>query len=113
MVRPAVEYADLKPLRDRRVIIWPDNDQDGHRAASALRDALPQARILQVTDLSEGDDAADVSPQDPEAWLADRLVEAATHDEQSTNDAKDAPPPEDQPEPDLPPRGGRRLSLVA
>jgi hypothetical protein len=89
----AVEYADLKPLRGRKVIVWPDNDQDGHRAASALRDALPQARILQVTDLPEGDDAADVSPQDPEAWLADRLVEAVTHDEQSTNDAKDAPPP--------------------
>ena len=78
----AVEYADLKPLRDRKVIIWPDNDQDGHRAASALRDALPQARILQVTDLPEGDDAADLGPlEDPEAWLAERLVEAEPRDQ--------------------------------
>ena len=72
----ATEHADLTPLRDRKIIIWPDNDLDGHRAASALRDALPQARILQVTDLPEGDDAADVSLDDPEAWLAERLVEA-------------------------------------
>jgi hypothetical protein len=77
----AVEHADLKPLRARKIIVWPDNDQDGHRAAIALRDALPQARILQVTDLPEGGDAADVSLDDPEAWLAERLVEVETHDQ--------------------------------
>jgi putative DNA primase/helicase len=82
----ATEYADLTPLRDRQIIIWPDNDIDGHRAASALRDALPQARILQVTDLPESYDAADVSLDDPEAWLAARLVEAGTHDQQNTGD---------------------------
>ena len=86
----ATEHADLTPLRDRKIIIWPDNDLDGHRAASALRDALPQARILQVADLPEGDDAADVSPDDPEAWLAERLVEAETHDQHSTDDATES-----------------------
>jgi hypothetical protein len=71
----AVGHADLSPLRDRKVIIWPDNDDDGHRAASDLRHALPQAGILQVLDLPESHDAADVSPEDPEAWLAERLAD--------------------------------------
>jgi AAA domain/Domain of unknown function (DUF6371)/Toprim-like len=84
----AVEHADLKPLLARKVIIWPDNDQDGHRAASDLRHALPQARILQVADLPEGHDAADVNPEDPEAWLAERLVAEAQEEQ------KPEPPPD-------------------
>jgi AAA domain/Domain of unknown function (DUF6371)/Toprim-like len=74
----SVEHADLTPLRDRRVIIWPDNDEDGHRAANDLKRALPHASVVQVLDLPESHDAADVTPDDPDVWLAGRLIAEAS-----------------------------------
>jgi hypothetical protein len=70
----SVEYADLTPLAGRKVIIWPDNDAEGQKAASGLKRLLPLARVLRVDDLGGGDDAADIpAPDDPDGWLADRL----------------------------------------
>ena len=69
----AVGQADWTPLLNRRVIIWPDNDETGHKAAAEIAARLSQARVLQVRDLPEGHDAADIQPDDPEAWLRERL----------------------------------------
>lgn len=66
-------YADLRPLERRRVIIWPDADEPGRRAAAEIQVRLPHARILRVDDLPDGSDAADVTPDDPAAWLQSRL----------------------------------------
>ena len=70
----AVDKADWTPLTDRDVIVWPDADVAGRKAAAAIVDRLPAARMLRVNDLPEGHDAADVGPiEDPEAWLLNRL----------------------------------------
>ena len=58
----------------RRVIIWPDNDEAGAKAADKIAQKLRRARILRVDDLGPGHDAADIDPpDDPDAWLTDRL----------------------------------------
>jgi putative DNA primase/helicase len=67
------DHADLTPLHGRGFIIWPDNDSQGAKAAATIHAKLPRARVLRVADLGESDDAADVAPDDPAAWLADRL----------------------------------------
>jgi hypothetical protein len=72
----AVAHADLRPLHGRDVIIWPDNDADGRKAADELRRRLPGARALKVDDLPDGDDAADLEGEgcdDPSSWLEQRL----------------------------------------
>ncbi len=69
----SVSYTDWMPLRSRTTIIWPDNDNSGHTAAAWLSGELPHARILEVRDLPEGHDAGDVQPDNPEAWLRERL----------------------------------------
>ena len=69
----SVDSADLAPLRGRDVTIWPDADQAGCSAAQKLLSRLPGARVVRVDDLSDGFDAADVNPDDPETWLAERM----------------------------------------
>lgn len=68
----AVAQADWTPLRSRTVIIWPDNDNAGHKAATQVQNILPHASIIRVDDMPDGHDAADVTLEDPDAWLADR-----------------------------------------
>lgn len=89
---------DWSPLAGRRVIIWPDNDAPGHKAAAAIQSTLTkiarQVETLHVDDLPEGADAADITPADPVAWLRARL----------TAPEQEPPPAEDyedyeQPEP--------------
>ena len=69
----AVAQTDWTPLHDRQVIIWPDNDQAGHKAATQVQNILPHASIIRVDDLPDGHDAADVSLKNPADWLADRV----------------------------------------
>lgn len=69
----SVDKADLSPLNGRQVIIWPDNDEPGRKAAAYLRERLPNASVLDVDDLDEGADAADIFPDDPLDWLNHRL----------------------------------------
>lgn len=65
--------ADLAPLKGRDVIVWPDNDAEGRKAAQHIARAL-SASLLRVNDLPAKADAADVSVEDPDAWLKARLV---------------------------------------
>ena len=69
----AAQYADVSPLAERDVLVWPDNDVEGHSAAADLRKMLPQVRVLRVEDLPPGGDAADIYPENPEAWLRAHL----------------------------------------
>jgi hypothetical protein len=69
----AVDATDFSPLKGRKVIIWPDNDSPGLKAAAQIAAKLPAARIMAVSDLAAGADAADVQPDHPEQWLQERL----------------------------------------
>jgi putative DNA primase/helicase len=47
----SVELADWEILQNRKVIIWPDNDEPGMKAAMYIKKILPKAEIL---DMGEG-----------------------------------------------------------
>jgi 5S rRNA maturation endonuclease (ribonuclease M5) len=42
-----VTYVDLSPLKDRDVIIWPDNDDHGILAAKHIASSIPNAIIIE------------------------------------------------------------------
>jgi hypothetical protein len=70
----AVGKADWTPLRGRRVIIWPDNDAPGRKAASEVAKA---ARAVGAASVS----VVPVPHDWPDGWdLADPLPEGATAD---------------------------------
>lgn len=89
---------DWSILAGRRVIIWPDNDIAGHKAAAAIRNVLApiarQVETLHVDDLPDGADAADISPADPVAWLRARLAapEPPPVEDYTEADPADEPP---------------------
>lgn len=64
-------------LKDRDVILWPDNDEPGQKAAAELSKILkPMARSLRQIDvatLPPAGDAADLVTDDPIEWLRVRL----------------------------------------
>lgn len=64
-------------LKDREVIIWPDNDEPGHKAARELQTILKpiagKIQTLRVDDLPDKADAADLTTDDPAAWLVEHL----------------------------------------
>jgi hypothetical protein len=66
-----VNRADLSPLAGRDVIVWPDADAPGAKAATALvarlRPTAKRVRVVRVDDLPAKADAADVS------WTAAEL----------------------------------------
>ena len=56
----AAKKAIWQVLKGRKVIIWPDNDDVGQKAAQVIQDNLPQARIINLPhDLPKGFDVAD------------------------------------------------------
>lgn len=71
-----VSRSDWSPLSGKHVLIWPDNDASGHKAAGELRTILSAiaatVRILRVDDQPEGADAADLITDDPASWVRDR-----------------------------------------
>lgn len=73
----SVHQNDWRSLAGRDVVIWPDNDQPGHKAAEELRAILaPIARsvvVLPVAGLPDKADAADLPSDTPESWFHDRL----------------------------------------
>lgn len=73
----SVKSADWSVLRGRDVVIWPDNDEPGAKAAAELQSILcgiaATISTLHVDDLPEKSDAADIIPDDPIGWLNDRL----------------------------------------
>ena len=86
----AVGKADWRPLQDRDVIMWPDADQAGHRAARAVARYIPHPQVVELPPgLPEGWDLADPLPDglDPRAILE--------------NAAKGQPAADDWPEPVL------------
>ena len=69
----AVSKADITPLRDRRIVIWPDNDDAGRKAANLIA-----ARALEGGAASVA--IVEVPKEFGEKWdLADPIPEAAAH----------------------------------
>jgi Domain of unknown function (DUF6371) len=68
----AVSKADWQPLRGRNVTVWPDADQPGHDAATALvarlRGVAAKVAVLDVGERPQGWDVADAIA---EGWTAD------------------------------------------
>src|SRR5262245_15892820 len=51
------------PLKDRRVVIWPDFDMAGKRYAEKVQKSVPQAALVRVPlDFPKGWDLADPAP---------------------------------------------------
>ena len=48
-----VNNSDWAPLKDRSVVVWPDNDKAGAKAADKIKEHLPQAAILTVPEGKE------------------------------------------------------------
>lgn len=69
----AVNKADVSPLRDRTVVVWPDNDDAGLKAAKQIA-----ARALEVGAASVT--VVEVPREFGDKWdLADSIPEAAAH----------------------------------
>jgi hypothetical protein len=88
--------ADLSPLQRRKLILWADADELGRAAMKRIAKRLPQARIVDTSDLADGFDAWDLEQQgcdEPEAWLQARLREPEP-------EARPEPEPTPAPEPD-------------
>lgn len=64
----AVGTADWSPLKDREVVIWPDNDEPGRKAAAQIKERLPRAHVVTVPlDFPEAWDMADALPANYDA----------------------------------------------
>lgn len=78
----SVKHVDWSPLKGRSVLIWPDNDQAGFKAAAEIRDQISdiikQLIIIRPpSSEKKGWDAADFSgtPEDAEKWIRARIDE--------------------------------------
>lgn len=70
----ATGKADWRPLRGRRVTVWPDNDAAGRKAAADIPTALAAAGAASVT-------VVDIPADWPEGWdVADPLPPGITRD---------------------------------
>jgi hypothetical protein len=73
-----VRKADWSPLKGRRVAIWPDADEPGHKAALAAADAALQAGAAEVSIIAipegkfQGWDLADALSED---WTSEKVTE--------------------------------------
>lgn len=74
----SVHQNDWRPLAGREVVIWPDNDEPGRKAATELSTLLSpiarSVRILSTNGLAEGEDAADLPSDTPDTWFHSRLA---------------------------------------
>ena len=71
----AINQTDWTPLIDREVVIWPDHDEAGTKAAANISAKLPKARIVAVSPhLPPKWDLADWKPGDPDT---DELIRKA------------------------------------
>lgn len=76
---PSFRRADWSPLKGRKVVLWPDNDEPGitamGRLASLLQPIATEIKGLRVTDMPPGWDAADWSEDMPEpmVWAKARV----------------------------------------
>lgn len=69
----AVAKTDWSPLSERDVTIWPDADEPGTKAATAVKARLPHARVLVVSGRPKGWDIADAVAEgvDPVGFIGD------------------------------------------
>ncbi|KXV35721.1 topoisomerase [Gluconobacter thailandicus] len=90
-----VTNTDWSPLAGKNVLIWPDNDEPGQKAAdeivSILSGLAASVRKLDVSDLPDKADAADVSPDQPVKWLKARTGEILAGTD--LQERQPAPPP--------------------
>jgi hypothetical protein len=82
----SAHLADLTPLQGRQVVIWPDADEPGRKAAMKIAAKLNVEAIVRTDDLAEGSDAADLDAEalgtkTPAAWLNERLVKVEPPEE--------------------------------
>jgi uncharacterized protein (DUF927 family) len=99
----AVAKVDWQPLRGRHVVVWPDNDDAGRKAATAVAQAARAegARSVAIVPVpSDWPDGWDLADDPPESVTADTLRELlaqaeAQHDGQHAKQAEtnDALPP--------------------
>ena len=67
------KYVDWSPIKDRKVILWPDADEPGIKCMEDLACELPNdnVKLIDPVDKSDGWDAADARS---EGWTWERLV---------------------------------------
>lgn len=72
--------ADWQSLIGRDVVVWPDNDLSGHKAAAEIITQLVGVAksifLLEVLDLPDKHDAADLTADTPETWFHTRIRSA-------------------------------------
>lgn len=60
------------PIKGRSVVMWPDKDEPGRKAANKISAIIPSTKIVQVWDceqLQEGDDLYDVKNDTDKSWI--------------------------------------------
>lgn len=94
----AVRFTDWTPLAGRKVVIWPDNDEPGRKAAEQIAAMLPGAFIVSPPPNPEGWDLADAEAEGWDAAAVAGWVKQCragiTHDQligQNTPDNSDNP----------------------
>lgn len=118
----AVKHADWSALKGRKVVVWPDNDLPGIKAARDVAKALERVAVAVrcvVPPAGEpiGWDLADArwNPEEAAAYLAAHLVEPAGLTAAGDQPELSQPPPDDGPPLDLPegePLDGRAFSCL-
>jgi putative DNA primase/helicase len=91
----AVELADWSILDNRKVVIWPDNDEPGIRAAVTIQGFLPHARIVQPPESAKGWDLAD---GEQEGWTTEQVrsyLKASKTEPPEVREKKPMPPAPD------------------
>jgi len=70
----AISKTDWSPLRGKNILIWPDNDEPGLKAAKAIADLLhpgnASVKLLDVSAMADGWDAADTNFKDWDQFKA-------------------------------------------
>jgi len=59
----SVTKSDWSPLEKRQVTLWPDSDEPGLKAAAAIKNRLPDARILDIQGKPKAWDIADAATE--------------------------------------------------
>ena len=100
----AINKTDWSPLKDRRVILWPDNDQVGRDAMDRLARKLLSIGVAKIqiiappADQTEGWDLADAvwTPEEAADYAKQHVSEPLVLDiEEAIEDEPDEPPPPD------------------
>jgi putative DNA primase/helicase len=85
----ATAKTDWAPLEGREVVVWPDADEAGTKAAQAIARRLPGAKVMDVRGKPDGWDIADAVAEgiDPVAFIAAGLAAAVKTEPEQGGDA--------------------------